>query len=274
MAKIEAENAGPIEIYYEEWGAGEPVVLIGGLTSTVEVWGGQVPALAERYRVVTPDNRGSGRTRVREDDGLRTAERFAGDVLALLDGLGLERVHLLGASMGGTIVQEFALQHPERLATLTIACSSFGGSHAVRATPEVVSAMVEGAAEEASEEARRAAAAVLVHPDTPRLRPEALARYLATKEAHPHSAAEIARRAAGIASFDVYDRLPELRLPVLVLAGDSDVLVPSANAALLAERIPGAELVWIRDAGHIFFAEQPEATNRALLDFLDRHAIV
>ena len=119
MPSVKVDNAGSIEIYYEDHGEdhgedrgeGGPLVLVGGITSTADVWGLMVPSLAERHRVVTADNRGSGRTRVAEDDGERTPERFAGDLLALIDALELDTIHLVGASMGGMIVQEFALRH-------------------------------------------------------------------------------------------------------------------------------------------------------------------
>jgi pimeloyl-ACP methyl ester carboxylesterase len=271
MPLLRAENQGPIEIYYEEAGAGTPVVLIGGLTSTVEVWGRQVPALATRHRVVTPDNRGSGRTRVAGDDGVRAPERFAGDVLALLDRLGLERVHLFGASMGGVIVQAFALRWPERLRSLVIACSTPGGPNAVAAAPEVIQALVAGSAEGAPPEAARAALGVVFHPGSFAARPDAVAFYEGTKRAWPHAVAEIARRAAGIAGFDAWEGLASLAVPTLVLTGADDRLVPPENSRRLAARIPGAELCVIPESAHVFFVEQPDATNRALLEFFAKH---
>lgn len=262
-------NEGPIEIYYETRGSGLPLVLVGGLTSTAAVWEPQAEGLAEQYRVITPDNRGSGRTRLPTDDGIRTPKRFAGDVLALLDALAIDRVHLAGASMGGMIVQEFALHHGDRLRSLTIMCSTFGGPHAAAPAREVIQAMVAGSAADASESEKRAMQATNIHPDTPQKRPDELAFYEGTKTAEPHSAQEIALRMAGMASFDVHDAIAELDLPVLVMAGSHDVLIPTVNASKLAERIPGARKVIIEDAGHVFFAEQPRACNRALLDFLE-----
>ena len=109
MPKVRVENEGPIEIHYEETGSGDPLVLVGGLTSSWEVWGLMTPELEKRYRVITADNRGTGETHLPEDDEVRTPRRFAGDVVALLDALEIERAHVLGASMGGMIVQELAL---------------------------------------------------------------------------------------------------------------------------------------------------------------------
>jgi pimeloyl-ACP methyl ester carboxylesterase len=267
---LRAENAGAIEIHYEESGpaagAAEAVVLVGGLTSTVETWGLQVPALAERYRVITFDNRGSGRTRVPADDGVRTPARLAGDVVALLDGLGLDRVHLVGASMGGMVVQEVALAHPRRLRSLVVACSTCGGPHAVRASDAVLQKMLRGSGGESAETLE-----VVAQPELFETRRERLDFYLETKRRWPHAPAEIARRAAGIARFDTWGRLPGLAVPTLVVCGADDVLVPAENSRILAARIPGAELVVIERTAHIFFVEEPERTNRALLAFLAKH---
>lgn len=271
MPVLQANNAGPIEIYWQKSGQGEPVILVGGLTSTLEVWGRQTPVLAAHHCVISFDNRGSGRTRTPTDDGVRTPQRFAGDVLALLDGLHLTRVHLVGASMGGMIVQEFALAHPSRLRSLTVCCSSFGGKNAVVAAPEVVRAMIEGSAEGASPEALRAGMEVLFHPDSLKGECDALNFYVGTKRAFPHTPEEIARRLTGIASFDVFDALPRLTVPTLVLTGSHDRLVPPENSHRLAARIPGAQLTVIEGGGHVFFVEQPEAANRALLDFFAKH---
>ena len=148
-------------------------------------------------------------------------------------------------------------------------CSTFGGSHATAPAREVIQAMVAGSAADASEAEKRAMQATNIHPDTPQKRPDELAFYEGTKNAEPHSAQEIALRMAGIADFDVHDAITELDLPVLVMAGSQDVLIPTVNASKLAARIPGARKVIIEDAGHVFFAEQPKACNRALLDFLE-----
>ncbi len=267
MGILRGSGDGAIELYWEEAGRGDPVVLVGGLTSTVETWGRQVPALAARHRVVTFDNRGSGRTRVPGDDGVRTPERFARDLLALLDGLGLDRVHLVGASMGGMIVQQFAIQWPERLRSLTICCSTFGGPEAVRATPEVLQAMFHGSVSGASPAALRGALEILFHPVSLERRRDAVDFYVGTKEARPHTGEEIARRAAGLARFDVRDAVAKLAVQTLVLTGSDDRLIPTENSRLLAARIPDARLVEIEETAHVFFVERPEAVNAALLGF-------
>ncbi len=271
MPTVTGENAGRITIHYEETGSGTPLVLIGGLTSTLEAWDGMVPALARRHRVIRPDNRGSGRTRVEPDDGRRSMERFADDVALLLDALAIERTHLLGASMGGMIVQEFALRHPGRLRSLVIACSHHGGPQALPTPPEVAAAMVAGAAQGADAASRRAGLAVLFHPKSFETAADAIAGYDASKHEHPHSAAELAQRAAAVAAFDASERLSSIDAPTLVIHGADDRVVPAENGRRIAERIRGAEWVAVPEAGHVFFLEHPRATERAILDFLARH---
>lgn len=271
MPTLATENRGKIEIFYEEEGSGEPLVLIGGFTATIEVWGKLRPILAEKHRVIMADNRGSGRTKVIDDDGDRAPKRFAGDVFALLNGLGIERAHILGGSMGGMIAQEFVLAHEERTRSLVIACSSFGGADRVNAAPGVRETRLQGGVPGASEADKRAALETIFHPDTIDNRPEVVTFYGKNKQVFPHSKAELEARTAGMAAFDVSGRVSSLRVPVLVIAGDSDVLVPTENSRLIAERVPGAELAIVENAGHHFYSEQPEESARIILEFLSKH---
>jgi 3-oxoadipate enol-lactonase len=271
MPYTSVSHDGRLDIWYADEGRGDPVVLIGGFTSTAEVWQSQLPALAEHFRVLRPDNRGSGRTRLLEDDGERPIARFAGDVLALLDALGLRRVHLCGASMGGMIVQEFAVRYPERLRSLVIACSHPGGALNVPADPTVAAEFGAGSVGGASEAARRRTLEIVFHPKKLEESAEIVAAYEAGKLEFPHAAEELVARSQGVAKFDVSERLSGLAVPTLVMCGDGDLIVPPENSRRITDTIPGAELVTIPDAGHLFFAQSPDACNRALVDFFSRH---
>jgi pimeloyl-ACP methyl ester carboxylesterase len=274
MATIHGNNDGLIEINYLERGSGDPLVLIGGITSVLQVWELMVPTLEQAYRVITPDNRGSGSTRVPNDDGDRRPARLAGDILALLDGLGLERVHLVGASMGGMIVQEFALAHPERLATLTICCSNVGGTRTVTADAEVIASLFGGASaasEALDPEAKRKTLKYVIHPDSIAECPDNLDFYLDTRDNFPHTGDEMSRRARGVATLNTYGGLTTLEVPTLVMTGSDDLLVPKENSHIIHEAIPNSELIEIDQSGHIFFVERPEASCEALLGFLSKH---
>ena len=267
MPTITLEDRDKLEVYYEQEGRGDPVVLIGGLTSTVEIWAALRGRLAEAYRVILPDNRGSGRTRAPDDDGARSLSGFAEDLGALLDALGLERVHLVGASMGGMIVQRFAVEHSERLLSLTVCCSHPGGKLAVQPSPQTVEKLFRSISGGTPEDAR-AGLEVVFNARSLDSRREAVAFFSDLRRRFPHSPEELQRRAAAIAAYDVSEQLGRIRVRTLVVTGADDVLVPPENSERIAERIPAAELAVIPDAGHLLHLEQPEATAAILMRFL------
>jgi pimeloyl-ACP methyl ester carboxylesterase len=256
-----------LEVYYEEAGEGTPVVLVGGFTSTAATWRFQIPALAQRHRVLVPENRGSGRTRVvGDDDGSRSVWGWATDLLAFLDALGLDRVHLAGCSMGGRIVQAFACRWPDRLLSLSLLCAAPGGEHAVAGDPEIAAAVALGSRPDATLVQQQAAVAAVLHPDTPGRSPDTVRAFLDLRAVEAHTAEELARRTEAMtAPFSVWDELGVLAVPTLVITGEADQLLPPENSRRLTARIPGARLVLVPGGGHVFFVEQPDATNRELL---------
>src|SRR6185503_2959995 len=118
MAKVRVNG---IELNYVEAGSGEPVLMIMGFGGDHLAWGFQVPALSARYRVIAFDNRGAGQSRVPDVPYL--TRMLADDAVGLLDALGVERAHVIGASMGGMIPQEVALGHPGRVRSLQLHCT-------------------------------------------------------------------------------------------------------------------------------------------------------
>src|SRR5215468_1015771 len=111
-------TANGVELYYEQQGEGDDVIFISGLADEGACWVDQVAGLADRWRITTFDNRGVGRSAV--PPGSYRATDFAADTAGLLDGLGIERAHVVGSSMGGAIAQELALAHPGRVRSLVL----------------------------------------------------------------------------------------------------------------------------------------------------------
>ncbi len=271
MATLLIESRGKLDVYYEEEGTGEPLVMVGGLTATVEVWGKLRGLLAAHCRLIMPDNRGTGRTKAYADDGDRAPARMAEDLLGLVEGLGLDSFHLMGGSYGGMIALSFAVKHPGRLRSLIVACSHFGGSEKVTSAPGVRETRARGGTPDATEVERRAALETLFHPETIDESPEVVAFYDGFKRRFPIGKEEIERRSQGVAEFDVSEEIRNLRVPTLVISGEADVLVPTENSRLMASRIPGAELVIIENTGHHFYSERPEASAKRILAFLSRN---
>ena len=130
-----AENHGA-KIYWDEQGQGEPVLLIMGLGWASSMWHRTRPVLAAHYRTIAFDNRGAGRSEV--PPGPYLIATMAADAAAVLAAAGVEKAHLVGASMGRMIAQEFALQCPTRVRSLILACTTPGGPQATRAEPEAI----------------------------------------------------------------------------------------------------------------------------------------
>lgn len=258
-------NVGDITLYYEIHGQGRPLVMIRGLGSNADHWYGQVPALSERYQVVVFDNRGVARSS--DPGGPLSIGQMAGDTLGLLDALGLERPHIYGLSMGGMIAQELAINHPQRLSGLVLACTHPGGPRQVFPSAEV-EALFKDMVYQATPEAKRAAAPTLFDPKTLENRPQVAAEYAEVSLRHPAGADILTRQWNAVLEHDTHDRLPRIKAPTLVLTGDADVLIPPGNSEILARRIPGAKLAVIPGGGHQILVEQPEPCNQAVLAFL------
>jgi pimeloyl-ACP methyl ester carboxylesterase len=118
-------NVGDIQIYYEEYGQGQPLIMILGLGQDIATWGFQIAELSKRVRLIVFDNRDSGQSSPCSDN--YTTAAMAQDILGLMDHLGIVRTHLLGTSMGGMIAQHVALMAPERLTSLILANTTSWG---------------------------------------------------------------------------------------------------------------------------------------------------
>ena len=249
-------------IYWDEQGEGEPVLLIMGLGYPSAMWYRTRPRLDARYRTIALDNRGVGRSDM--PPGPYPIALMASDAAAVLDAAGIESAHVYGVSMGGMIAQEFTLQYPERVRSLILGCTAAGGPHAVRAQPEVTEFLM--ARTNQSQEAAAEASVPFIY-DSATSRERIDEDLAIRKKWLPKPEAYMAQL-HGIVSWEAYSRLDQITAPTLVIHGLSDRLIPTANGKLIADRIPGAKLVMLPQASHIFTTDQPEAAHHAILEFL------
>ncbi|HEV2729278.1 MAG TPA: alpha/beta fold hydrolase [Terriglobales bacterium] len=259
------ENRGA-RIYWDEQGQGAPVLLIMGLAYTSHMWYRSRPVLAARHRTIALDNRGVGRSDV--PPGPYPIALMASDAAAVLDAAEVESAHVFGVSMGGMIAQEFALQYPERVRSLILGCTAAGGPTAVRAEPEATQ-MLMARDKMSPEQAAEAAVPFIYESATPRERIDADTAI--RRPWFPRAEAYIAQL-QGIIAWEAYRRLPRIAAPTMVIHGESDRLVPPGNAKIIAERIPGAKLVMIPHASHLFLTDQTEVAHSAILEFLNAQA--
>ena len=249
-----------VDLWYEDTrGAGTPVILLHAASGTTECWGHQLPTFtAAGYRCISYDRRTWGRSRP-TDSGPQPG--FAGDDLhALLDALGLERVHLVGTAAGAIPALDYALSHPERVRSL-VAANTIGGVQDAeyldlqrRLRPQQI--------QDLPVELRE------LGPSYRGRDPEGAARWLEI---------ELASRPYGpiptqpLREPITYQRLATMRTPVMVLSGEADLLSPPALMGLLADHIPASRFVSLPDAGHAGFWERPHVWNGLVLEFISQH---
>jgi pimeloyl-ACP methyl ester carboxylesterase len=229
------------------------------------MWFRTRPVLAQTYRTIAFDNRGVGRSDL--PPGPYPIGLMASDAAAVLDAAEVESAHVYGVSMGGMIAQEFTLQYPDRVRSLILGCTAPGGPHAVKAPPEVAEFLMQRKA--SKEEALEAAVPFIYDRATPRERIDediAIRRnWLPKQEAY-------LAQLQGILAWEAYSRLDQIKAPTLVIHGETDQLIPCANSKLIAERIPGSELLLLPNAGHIYTTDQTELSQAAILRFLTSHS--
>jgi pimeloyl-ACP methyl ester carboxylesterase len=252
--------------YRDTGGSGVPVILLHAATGSSRVWEYQLPAFAAAgYRVIAFDRRGWGRTVINSAEPQPASSQMstaAGDLLAVLDQLGLDRVHVVGTAAGGFVALDFALSYPQRVRSLVIA-NSIGG--------------IEDA--DYLELGRR----LRPQPQFDALPPEFREVGPSYRAGNPAGTQrwidleKISRppgppaRAQPLRNHITFAMLEIIRMPTLLLTGDADLYAPPPLLQLFAARIKGSEVVIIPEAGHSSYWEQPELFNRAVLNFLGKH---
>jgi pimeloyl-ACP methyl ester carboxylesterase len=270
-------TVGDVELYYEEHGKGDPLLLIMGLAADSMAWMFQMPAFAERYRTIIFDNRGVGRSS--KPAGPYTIGAMAEDTAGLLGALGIDRAHVVGVSMGGMIAQELTLRHPERVRGLVLACTYPEPDEDVRLGRAASITQLGGSVD--AEGAARI--------DYGTLDPMMIFQTLLPKVFTPtflqnqlptlmqlfggalqwgFSIEAIMAQVDAVMSHKATERLADVTAPTLVITGDADQLIPPLNSEIIASKIPGAKLVKIAGGSHGFNFETPDLFNRAVLDFL------
>jgi pimeloyl-ACP methyl ester carboxylesterase len=251
-------------LHFESTGDGPPVLLVMGLGLPGDAWWRTVPVLARACRVITFDNRGSGRSAL--PAGALTLAGMAADAVAVLDAAGVERAHVYGISMGGMIAQELALTHPERVGALVLGATSPGGA---AATPpdRATLAFLARRAVMPDEEGRWASVPYVYSARTRREGGARIGEDFARRRAYAFQRGGYQAQLAAAAAHDAAARLGAIAAPTLVLHGAEDRMVPPANGRALAAAIPGARLLELADAAHLYTTDEPGA-DEAVLEFL------
>lgn len=251
-------------IHYERSGTGFPVLFIHAGIADSRMWEPQAEAFAKRFDMVRPDLRGFG------DTALPPAPYSAiADLVALLDHLQIDRAHVVGCSMGGTLALDLALEHPQRVERLVLVAAGVSGSNLGASDAALFTEIEE--ADKAGDMDAVNLAEVRLWVDGPRRRegsaPNAVRELVLDMNGRSLHTDWSSAESEPI-DRPAITRLGEITAPTLVIVGAEDLPHCLANADLITSRIPGSRKVTIKDAAHLPSLERPEEFNRIVLDFL------
>ncbi|BAY22825.1 alpha/beta hydrolase fold protein [Calothrix sp. NIES-2100] len=261
MPKIHVNG---IDLFYDIKGTGEPLLLISGFFSDHTYWSLQMPSLVKQYQVIRLDNRGFGRSSA--PDSPYTIQQMATDTAALLEHIGIRKVHVAGHSMGGLIAQELALAHPQKVQNLILLSSLAKGD-------TLFNSIISTWGELAHTLDRKLYQQVIlpwIFTDAFYSIPGMIDMILDIGLHYPFSPSPhgLYHQSRAILGGDTTQRLKDIQCPTLILVGKQDILTPVKFSEQLAQGIPKSELIVFEDGGHGFLIESPETVAAAMLKFL------
>ncbi|MBI3954383.1 MAG: alpha/beta fold hydrolase [Chloroflexi bacterium] len=261
MPKVKVNN---VTVNYELTGRGDVLVLTHGLGGSIESWTYQVPAFAERHQVLAWDMRGFGASD--KPHQAYTRSTFAADLSALLKALDIERAHILGHSLGGLVVQQFALDYPGQTRSLIVVDSSSEIKEQYMAGWERQAQAVE----EKGFQALGFDPSFTYAPDFVKNHLDQIQQWRQEQAQNDPRCYAAAARVAGrqLLEDPLTPKLQAIRCPALIICGAEDRMTPPGGSVIMSRAIPGAKLQIIPGAGHAVTREKPGELNRAVLDFL------
>jgi 3-oxoadipate enol-lactonase len=254
---------GPVRLHHVDEGPRDAPVLVmsGSLGSTLQMWRPQVAPLTERFRVIRIDHRGHGGSPV--PPGPYRVADLAGDVITLLDDLGLERVAWCGLSLGGMVGMYLGSEAPERLSSLTLCCTS-----SYFPDPSVWSERIKAVADGGTAQIAETVVSRWFTPGWAAEHPDVVAEAAAMVAGTPDEGYLASCRALEV--WDHRDRLPAISAPTLVIAGSADLSTPvEPHARTIVDGIPGARLE-VLDGAHLATVERAGEATALIMEHVGR----
>ena len=259
-----------IQIYFEEHGKGEPLLLIQGLGYPSGMWFLQIPPLSGHFRTIVFDNRGVGKTD--KPDEPYSVPLMASDAAGLLGALGVQKAHVVGVSLGGYIAQELALEYPHLVDRLVLLSTSCGGPKYTQLTVAFWGEVATLAGLPPKEIIRRGMA-LSTSGEFYRANPDLIDRSVSIRMEKLQPLHAFTRQSEAAMKFDNNDRAHRIRCPALILAGAQDRVMPLVLTEELAKKIPHAQFKVFPNAAHLLFLEEADAVNRVIMDFLSERKV-
>jgi pimeloyl-ACP methyl ester carboxylesterase len=264
-------RVGDIDINYKIFGNGEPLLLISGSGNVMDVWPSHLlQELAKLHKVIIFDNRGVGNT----TSGINqfSVEQFSKDTVGLLQVLKIEKVDVLGFSMGSFVAQKLVLDHPDKISKLILYGASCGGHEGISQDPQVVQTLTDFVNNKTNNissflEVTFPAKWMKENPNFLQTIPKAseIISPITMKKQFEINEQWLSRDWSGVC-----EQLKQVTIPTLVLTGTDDQAIPSANSLVITEKIPGAWLVQVKGAGHGLMYQYPELFANIIQTFLNQ----
>ena len=249
------------------FGSGEPILFFNGYRSTMDVWDSHLlNNLASKYEVIIFDNRGIGKTSTGNKEF--TMDLFTEDTVELLNLLNIEKAHLLGWSTGTNIALNLTINYPNKVDRLVLYAADCGGKEAIFPSDEVIRTLTDTSSTPAEQGKR---CLPLLFPDK-WLKSHSLdwVSDLFAEAVKSSRTENIEKQTNAMFNWNgVCDKLSEVVQPTLLLTGTDDIVTPPSNSLLIAQRIPKAWLVQIRDGGHGLMYQYPDKLGRIIMTFLE-----
>jgi 3-oxoadipate enol-lactonase len=250
-------DRGNARVHWRESGSGSPLLLIMGAVYSSELWYPALPALSERYRVITFDNRGTGRSTASRRAGISD---MANDALAVLDAAGVDRAHVYGISLGGVVAQQLAIEVPQRVTALVLGCTGILTADKPRA-PKSMNQLFWLPKRMLISRTRFGSACPPAN--------AALARQVLRRDVRKRRGL-VAQQNALRAYAASPDAVAALTMPALVLHGTEDPIVPVQWGRELAETLPNSHFITYPGVGHNYLVEMGQTANDDVLAFLEK----
>lgn len=256
----EVVSLGEVKLTIRKCGTGEALLLVHGLGTSSELWCNQFETFSRGFHVIAMDLRGFGHSDKPKTPGCYLIDKFADDLIRLLGELGIGRCHYLGTSMGGFIGQTIALHQPHLFKSLILVHTAMR----MMIPAEILQARLNALRDlPMTDYSKMVAEQALAEGKQSRLF-DWLSKMIAANDRMAYT--QVLKE--GLDGFDVSGKIGRLKLPVLVVVGDKDRVIPPEGGYQLAASIEGAKTHTLKHSGHIGYAEQPTAFNDAILSFL------
>jgi pimeloyl-ACP methyl ester carboxylesterase len=274
-------HVGDIDIAYKIFGKGDPILLVSPAQGDMNAWEpSTLRELSSNHTVIVFDNRGVGNTTSGNEPF--SIQQFANDTAGLLNVLKIQKVDVLGYSLGSLVAQQLAVMHPEKINRLILVAASCGGKESIPPVPQILKMSIDIADKSANDipitpqEVKGLLALGLgsgwikLHPNYLETIPIPEVKDLFPSITPNNNLQQLKAYQNWVATnwSGICDELSKITIPILIITGTDDINVPTPNSLIIAGKIPGAWLIQIKDAGHQLMLQYPDKFNRILQTFI------